>query len=605
MKSRISFFDATVFRKNLTRFAPCWAIYTLCAFLALFMVAVSASHLSRDLVECAQLMCIVTPCYALLVAQLLFGDLYNARMCNALHALPLRRETWLGTNLISGLAFHLIPTGAMALAAWLLLNPFGGNGDCVAAWYWFAAVNLQYLCFYGIAVFSALCVGSRFAQAVVYGILNLLSALAGWLIQTIYEPMFFGVFLELDAFAWFSPMIHMIEEPFLIANVIDGQHWSVPYSSAILVTETRLEETLVFARGDGFWWYFGYAAAGIGLMALAFRLYRRRNLESAGDFIAVRPLEPVFLLVYSLCLGAVFHFFSDEFFNMDGPVLLYFGLVLGWFTGRMLLERTVRVFRRKNFFQAAALVGVLTLTMLAAFWDPMGIESWVPEPETVDHVTVSDSYYGTYGRTVHLDTPEEIEKITQLHQRTLDAYYARLADGEASYGSQSPVAITEEISKEDYENLDISFACTLHYQLKNGQEKDRHYYVRLAGEDYQFFRQLFSSPEAVFGYDEDVEQFLQANAYVNFSNTYDGTENAFSTEKDRRSLYEALMADCRAGTLCQVWDFHAGGERLFWMYLPSGETINIYADSENTLRWLRAHGVDVDWVIDRKRELDG
>ena len=29
MKSRISFFNATVFKKNLTRFAPAWGLYTV------------------------------------------------------------------------------------------------------------------------------------------------------------------------------------------------------------------------------------------------------------------------------------------------------------------------------------------------------------------------------------------------------------------------------------------------------------------------------------------------------------------------------------------------------------------------------------------------
>ena len=38
----------------------------------------------------------------LLAALVLFGDLDNPRMCNALHALPLRRETWFFSHAAAG-----------------------------------------------------------------------------------------------------------------------------------------------------------------------------------------------------------------------------------------------------------------------------------------------------------------------------------------------------------------------------------------------------------------------------------------------------------------------------------------------------------------------
>lgn len=53
---------------------------------------------------------------------LLFGDLYNSRMCNALHAMPMRRETLFLTNVVSGLLFSMIPTAVMALLSVPLLN---------------------------------------------------------------------------------------------------------------------------------------------------------------------------------------------------------------------------------------------------------------------------------------------------------------------------------------------------------------------------------------------------------------------------------------------------------------------------------------------------
>ena len=69
-----------------------------------------------------QLMGLVNLLFAPLVAMLLFGDLYNSRMCNALHAMPVRRETLFLTNVVSGLLFSMIPTAVMALLSVPLLN---------------------------------------------------------------------------------------------------------------------------------------------------------------------------------------------------------------------------------------------------------------------------------------------------------------------------------------------------------------------------------------------------------------------------------------------------------------------------------------------------
>ena len=81
MRSKTSCFNKTVFRKNLTRFAPVWVLYTLCLVLGLFLVysnAAGSSDRYRDfqftyqVSQMIQVMGGVNLGYALLVAQLLF-----------------------------------------------------------------------------------------------------------------------------------------------------------------------------------------------------------------------------------------------------------------------------------------------------------------------------------------------------------------------------------------------------------------------------------------------------------------------------------------------------------------------------------------------------
>ena len=199
MKSKTSFFNKTVFKKNLTRFAPVMAVYTLCLILGMMMLYQINEEMGRTfwfasrIAGNLQLMGLVNLLFAPLVAMLLFGDLYNSRMCNALHAMPMRRETLFLTNVVSGLLFSMIPTAVMALLSVPLLNATIVENAWQIALLWYVGTNLQFITFFGVAIFSVFCTGNRFAMAVVYAVLNGGAFILYYIINTLYTPMLFGV----------------------------------------------------------------------------------------------------------------------------------------------------------------------------------------------------------------------------------------------------------------------------------------------------------------------------------------------------------------------------------------------------------------------------
>lgn len=199
MKSKTSFFNKTVFLKNLTRFAPVIGGYTLCLVLGMMMLYQDNRDMGRTfwfasrIAGNLQLMGLVNLLFAPLVAMLLFGDLYNARMCNALHAMPVRRETLFLTNVVSGLLFSMIPTAVMALLSVPLLNATVVTNAWQIALLWYAGTNLQFITFFGVAIFSVFCTGNRFAMAMVYAVLNGGAYILYYIINTLYTPMLFGV----------------------------------------------------------------------------------------------------------------------------------------------------------------------------------------------------------------------------------------------------------------------------------------------------------------------------------------------------------------------------------------------------------------------------
>ena len=594
MKSNQSFFNKTVFKKNLTRFAPCWGLYTVGALLGLLLLLDSGSGwMAANLVDALQAMGMITPIYALVCTQLLFGDLYNTRMCNALHALPLRRETWFATNVLSGFVFHLIPTGLLTVIVMPILAFYCPDNSFLAAPIFFLGVNLQFAFFFALAVFCAFCAGSRLAQGVVYGIANFAALIAGWLVDTLYIPMFHGIEIEIESFFPFSPIANMMAERFVETEMIRDLSAGYRYAEVLGYR---------YHRAEGFGYYFLVAAVGIVLFAAALWLYRRRKLESAGDFIAVKVLEPVFLVIYSMIVGALFQLITNDIFYIEAPLFIFLGIAVGWFTGKMLLERSTRVFSRKSFLRCGGLMGVFLLTLALSAWDPFGIVTWLPEAEKVKVVRISDGNYSSKFRPdfVTLTEQEDIEKVIGIHRDALkpyEEYHQSMMTFEDAYAE---LVLGQPTKEED--PLDFFFSIVLTYQLHSGRMVTRYYDVWMKAQSSQYILELLNTPEAIFGMPLTEEAFVEQYRSCIIRDTWEGQETYLFNREELRGLYRAILADCEAKTMTQHWDFHRFSSQLYWMKLSDGTQLDIFSDCENTLNWLRDYGLDVDALLEEAQK---
>lgn len=587
MKSRISYFNKGAFRKNMTRFAPAWVLYTVFLLMCLLMISDSGDYwVVSQLSEFIQISAATGCAYALLVGELLFGDLYNSRMCNALHAMPLRREGWFLVNVSSGLLFHLIPSVIMALAA----IPMVWNSSVRDAWtvalYWLLGSNLQYICFFGIAVFSAYCVGSRFAQAVVYGILNFGSMIACWLVDTLYTPMLYGLQTSTDPFFWFSPVIRMAGDNFIYTERVYAGAGERTYSYGLV----RLGEN---------WWYVWICALiGVALMLLGLQLYRKRKLECAGDFIAVKAFEPVFLVVYTLVVGAMFHLMCAIFMDEDMLLFLFIGLVIGYFTGQMLLKRTIRVFSGKSLVGCVAVVAAFALSLVITALDLFGVTTWVPKAENVVSARISQGHYaGNDGVT--LTGKADIENVLAIHRTAIE-------------GSEENFTETAQIITSSEELIETYYYCvsqdiTLTYTLTDGRTVSRYYTVWLDEDAGQLVQHYMSSAEAVLGMTRD--QALDFADQVESVYVF-GEECEYSWDQDDfQGLMEAVIADCEAGTMAQSWSFHQNNsyladiEFLYHVKKAAPEEsfstaiyIRVFDNAENTVNWLMEHGLEAYFI---------
>ena len=613
MQSKKSCFNRAAFTKNLTRFAPVLALYTLLLLLLLLMMWKQAGDIypeyyflyqTSDFVKCTA---IINLGYACLMAQLLFGDLYNTRMCNALHALPLRRETWFLANVASGLVYSLIPTAiaALVLIPMLMGTIFVGAWK-IALWY-FLITNVEFICLFGIAVFCAMVVGSRFTMVAAYGLINFGSGILYWLVNTVYTPMLYGMVTPSELAGKMMPMQYMLS---INVEVEEAARRALFDEVGRLIPGANSPYMITGLDCLGMLALVGVAFALLGLL-----LYHFRNLECAGDAVCSRKLVPVFQVLCAMFVAVAAEFAASEVMGYGNSLdwlkflFLFCGLIVGWFAGKMLVERSARVFRPQNWVGLGILAAVLAASMGLTKLDVLGLEERMPD--IGDIASVQLNFYKMDDRT-------DIETVLKLHNLALndrvnqDGAYALEDSGEYVRMEDSSYRYWQE--GDPLPQQRIATSCYLTYTLKNGKTVQRSYNVWVDSAAGEIPNKLLSRWDAVnsdtveiSGKDVETLPLVLDSMERMYCSLTDGKlPEELKTRAAAESLIRAIQADCAAGTMAQNEAYHDG---VFVIPQLDGDTyetrsvcigltsknyswsVEVYTDCENTIRWMRENGL--------------
>ena len=573
MKTKTSWINKTALRKDILRYSPIWALYTLFLLLVLFgMAEFSRADMARDTVDFLKAMAWINLFYGGVCGMFLLMDLFNSRLCNALHALPVRREGWLITHILAGVLFGLVPnllvTGISALMLWEY---------AYMALIWLAISMLQFLFFFGTAVLAATCAGNLLGSIAIYGITHLITLFLGVVAQLLYQPLLYGVRLDMDTFYRFFPLQKM---------------GSFDYAK-IKVLYQNVKPQIQYNGLEGEAWLYVGLCAAVGVLALLLAgvVYRRRNLESAGDFISLKPIAPVFLLVATVGAGAFLYMFSDLVGNKT-YLFLVLGMVIGYFAGKMLLDRTLKVFGKKSILTLGVLLLIIGGSLGLTWMDPLGITTYIPKAESIETAYI----YGA------------------------DKGYYFLGDSMLSYGSfreDSGFEITDAAEIAEFREFhwqltnyrpseDDGVLCDvrIRYKLKNGRSVTRYYDVgrdtllgKEAGKYFSDMRYIFEVNDTDILYNAfdaiDIDVFAGK----------DNTTFTLKEQQDMADLLNAIAADCEAGTMAQNWAYHNEDGKVMdfnvnfsvndeaidqGIWDRSNFYLHIYEDSVNTMSYIKA-----------------
>ena len=560
MQSGKSFFNATLYKKDLTRFWPIWALYLVIWMFVLPFdlilsdysepaVRFSQKQVLDSITEAGLVLAVV---FALFAAVAVWSYLYNNRSACLMHTLPIRREGLFLTNFLSGMTFLVGPNLVIFVLTLLAEAVYG----CVAVGplvMWFFAVTLMELFFFCFATFCAMFTGHILGLPAYYGILSGLPVGLVALLDATFSRFVFGYNgvggLYILA-RWLTPIWNLYSS--LDVRRVET---AAPGSAEVLVHYEfpTLGYILVYA-------ILGLILAGIGLI-----VYRRRHMERSGDAVTVGWVRPVFQYGVAFCCALAFGTLFFEIFRGVLPetawtllVLMLISGTVGYFLARMILEKSFRVFRCWK--GCLPFLAALVLLVCVMEFDLTGFERKVPEEKQVASVCVSDLYSMPYDEAQYtniLDSsdPEVIRAVLDLHRAIVDNKDVLEEQG-TYYNSMQGTGGGYTVDTGTTKGFYVS------YYLKNGDVVSRDYnaipvYVDELNDGQTIsgkMNALVNMPQVVedsYGLSDekasDIIEMTLSGYYV--GDDYDGYEDVAVSKDAYGKVFEAVMADFAEGNI--------------------------------------------------------
>ena len=526
MKSKISFFNAGIFKSMLKRFWPLWtayfAVWFMCLPLPLLVARLQGVKESAVTVVTAAMKTSVEASVVsgflmgILAAMAVFGFLYNSRSCGMIASTPVRREAVFCSAYLAGALPVLAANLFIAVLNWLFTLSSGIEGACIFKMnaILFAVNSMEFLIFFSISAFIAMLTANIVALPVLYLIFNFVFLGMEYVVRMLYGMFIFGYSDHPDCVLEFmSPLIYLFTRIGINVNISTG-------SAAVSLTNWSA--------------LLGYIIAAVVFSVTALLLYRKRRMESAGDVIAVNSLRPVFKFCVTacaaLCFGLLFFVIISTLFtslSMSMLVLsagLIIGAFIGYFASEMLLKKSFHVFKGswKGFVITAVLCIVFAFVCVTDLFD---LSSQLPDADDIEAISCNSE-----GRGVDIKNRSDIEALLKVNK-------AIIADRDKYEG----------LDDTDLENTGY---VNIRYKLKDGRVICRGYTL-LIDDNYKAYYEVLSSENI-------VKDIFTPEVPVTVQNVYDasfeypsstGEMNTISlTPEQAVDFYDnALMKDIESG----------------------------------------------------------
>ena len=545
MRSKISFFNFTVFKNNTTRYWPIWAVYLAIILFAgpiLILQQFGSGYLEEVIplelnysyfsVFASDLGPMLAFIFSIVMAMALFSYLYTPKSTGMIGSFPITRREMFFTNYLTGVIWF---AGANLVTAVFMIIAEAIAGGLAAGYVFqmFAVLTLTEVFFFSLAAFCASLTGHIIFLPVFYGIFNFVFIILEWILKAIAGVLVFGInFGGVFKTRIITPIIKTVE---FGVDIFDR-------------TGTKIDS--IYANTDAVLKYegWGYLAAivavGIVLVTISVIIIKYRHMETVSDVVAVKPLRPVFKFCAAVCCATILGFaFFEIFFQYGNYIVLALSMaafaVVGYYAADMLVKKSFRVFKYWKGPVISALVVIMVVCGMQ--FDVFGLEKKVPDLDKVYSADIAVN-----GDTTVFKTTENIEKIRNIHREIVadkKNIVEELNDyGNSSYENYEYAVNRIRISYYDKdENLILDRVYEIPFE-ESKVEKDGNYQNEL--------QKLLNSDEAMSGRFDMGEMTFISISCGTLDGDYDYTE--LTEEQMDHLYYNCIIPDIQDGNIRNI-----------------------------------------------------
>lgn len=540
MNLKTSCFNKTIFKKNVAHFWPLWAAYLLVLLVLLpirlcvllkqledygYMdnpgaVQEAKNYLALGSVIKEGLEPMLIFAFAAMMALAAFSYLYNARSANMMHSLPVTRLELFATNYLSGLLSMIIPELIVFMVT--VLTCVANQVSCMQYLFlWLLYVLAMTFFAYSLAVCVAMFTGQAFAMPVYYFIVNYLYVGCRYIVCALIALVSYGVteFWNPGRTCILSPIYYMRNNARARVVYDDATGYAVGISM----------------KGGGL--LAVYALAAVVIVIAAYRIYRRRQIETAGALISIGIVRPVFRWGVAICggvgitllvVGTLAEYYQINIFAGIVICIIIFGF-LCFFIAEMLLRKSFRVFQRNRLFEWAGFTAAVLLIAGLFEMDVFGVERYLPEADAIEAAFVCLDY------PIQME-PEEIPQLLKLHQTVIEN--------------------KEECIRQKKEDAEQCYDVTFTYFLKDGSKVERCYPLPLTeasledvtdpiGQILAWERDPENMRSRIFGYHSECNRYFSCSVG---RYTAEGREDKYTlNDSEMKKLLAAVDEDIKKG----------------------------------------------------------
>ncbi len=396
VKSKTPLFNKTIITNLLKRFWPIWAGYFVLIVFQLPVNVLSQLETANYLNQSAEFFVLISGnktmtlsfVFSIISVMAVFSYLYSSRSCGMICAMPIKRETMFISCAVTGLLPMILSDIAVVAVSAIM-----GFAQLKYLLLWLGITVMGNILFYGMALLCACLTGNIAILPLLYLVLNFTGSVVQNAFKNVFSRFVYGMRQWGGSVLGYLTPIRVLGRHLIVSEDPDG-----------------------IIRIAGMGYLAVYCVIGIGFAAAAFLIFRKRQMETAGDIVALKSLKPIFKYCMTfgtaLVLAAlVCNVLPPSVFRGTEAaaivlLLMLAGAVLGWYGSEMMMQKSFHVFKY-NFKGLVFSCLIIGFAITGAEFNLFGYENHVPKLENVKYAVVN---------FLNVKERDNIEKVIQLHR---------------------------------------------------------------------------------------------------------------------------------------------------------------------------------------------